>query len=85
MASLTIWIERIDDVGEAISVTSHYTTDTGLVGSRSVEIAKSRILTGDELEDAIVAEVKRHCEAKWGLPYNPLTDRVYLLGSVKVV
>jgi len=84
MASLTITISRVDDVGDSICVGAHYTTDTGLSGSRSIEIPKAGIATGADLEREIIDEVKRHCEAKWGLSYNVLSDRVIFFGRIEI-
>jgi hypothetical protein len=85
MASLTINIYRLDDAGNEIIVGAHYSTDTGISGSRSVGVPKTAIATGDDIERAIVAEVRRHCQQKWGLDYTPGTDRIYFLGQIKVI
>lgn len=78
MAAATIYISRIDaDQNDFVSIEAHYTTNTGVSGSRSVEV--SSYLSGDLMEEAVINEIKRHCSAKWGVT----VDWVVLCGRIK--
>jgi len=82
MASLTIYISRVTHQTDSIAIEAHYTTDTGIGGTRSIDVEPQA--SSAQMEQAIIDEVKRHCLAKWGLTYDVLTDRTIFCSQLRI-